>query len=260
MNVKIFLYMFFIVNIYSVNVSLAMENEKEAREIQTAIKALSPSRSFAYYDLHLSENEKSAVNALKINKTDSYNNYANLNALGPEVGEFIKTLGLGKGNETNAKEVARLIVRLVNEILQASGEETAWVAVRAFTPTSEYDVPRWHTDGYYFEPYSGAPYKFALTLKGPPTLFYRLPNNKREEFYTLECKWTEQNDYNRQALADTLGQPKEIISIAQPYQGAVFIVGSNNAAVHSEPPIKEERLFISILPGSKMQIKEWESK
>jgi len=32
------------------------------------------------------------------------------------------------------------------------------------------------------------------------------------------------------------------------------------AAVHSEPPLKEERLFMSVLPGSKAQIKEWESK
>jgi len=260
MNVKMFLYLYFFAEICFMNNSFAMDTGKDTKVIQTAIKALSPSRSFVYYDLHLSENEKSAVNALKINKTDSYNNYANLNALGPEVREFIKTLGLGKGNETNAKEVARLIVRLVNEILQASGQETAWVAVRAFTPTSEYDVPRWHTDGYYFEPYSGNLYKFALTLKGPPTLFYRLPDNKREEFYALWRKGTEQNDYNRQAFADMLGQSKEAISIAQAYQGAVFIVGSNNAAVHSEPPIKEERLFISILPGSKTQIKEWESK
>jgi hypothetical protein len=258
MNVKMFLYMYLFVNIFLVNVSLAIENEKEIREIQTAIKALSPSRSFAYYDLHLSEDEKSTVNALKINKTDSYNNYGNLNVLESEVREFVKALG--KGNETDAKEVAGLIVRLVNEILQASGRETAWVAVRAFTPTSEYDVPRWHTDGYYFEPYSGDPYKFALTLKGPPTLFYRLPDNKREEFYALWRKGTEQNDHNRQAFADMLGRSKEAISIAQPYQGAVFIVGSHNAAVHSEPPIKEERLFISILPGSRTQIKEWESK
>lgn len=257
MNVKLFLYLYFFAEICFMNVSLAMENGKEAREIQDAIESLSPRRSFAYYDLHLSENEKRAVSALKI-KTDAYNNYANLNALEPEVREFIETLG--EGNETNAKEVSQLIVRLANEILHASGQETAWVAVRAFTPTSEYDVPRWHTDGYYFEPCSGDPYKFAVTLKGAPTLFYQLPDNKREDFYTLGSKGTEQNNYNRQALADMLGQSKEAISIAQPYQGAVFIVGSNNAAVHSEPSIKDERFFMSVLPGSKAQIKEWESK
>jgi hypothetical protein len=258
MNVKMFLYLCFFAEICFMNVSLAMDDGKEAREIQAATESLSPRHSFAYYDLHLSENEKSAVNALKIHKTDSYNNYANLNALEPEVRDFIKTLD--KGNETNAKEVSHLIVRLVNEILHASGQETAWVAVRAFIPISQYDVPRWHTDGYYFEPYSGDPYKFAVTLKGPPTLFYRLPDNKREEFYTLEHKGTEQNNYNRQVLADMLGKSKEAISIAQPYQGAIFIVGSSNAAVHSEPPLKEERLFMSVLPGSKAQIKEWGPK
>lgn len=258
MNVKIFLSTYLLLEVLFMNNSFAIESGKNIKAIQNAIEALSSTRSFAYYNLHLSENEKNAVNTLKINKTDSYNNYAHLNTLEFEVREFIKALS--KEDQTNAKELSQLIVRLVNEIVQASGQETAWVAVRAFTPTSEYDMPRWHTDGYYFEPYSGAPYKFALTLKGSPTLFYPLPNNKKEEFFALRRKGTEQNDHNRQALADMLEQSKEVISSAQPYQGAVFVVGSNNAAVHSEPPIKEERLFISVLPGSKTQIKEWEFK
>ena len=35
---------------------------------------------------------------------------------------------------------------------------------------------------------------------------------------------------------------------------------TQNAAIHSEPPIKEEKLFMSILPGSKKKIKEWEAQ
>jgi hypothetical protein len=239
--------------------SLAMDHDEIfSYRTQTAIKNLGSDKSFAYYDLQLSENEINALQNLKISETDSYDNYGNLKVLEPEVSEFIKSVG--KGNETSAKDVSQLIMRLVNDILQGSGQETAWVAVRAFTPTSAYDVPRWHTDGYYFEPYEGNPYKFALTLKGAPTLFYRLPNDKREEFNALQCKGTEQNKYNRQELAALLEMSKEAMSIAEPYQGIVFIVGSDNAAVHSEPAIKEERLFLSVLPGSKKKIKEWETQ
>jgi hypothetical protein len=132
--------------------------------------------------------------------------------------------------------------------------------LRSFTPTSEYDVPRWHQDGYYYAPYEGNPYKFAITLKGPATLFYKLPPHLKENFLTLTREGMEKNGYNRQALATLLKPFKEAAFIPQPYQGAVFIVGSEYAAVHSEPPIHEERLFLSVLPGSKAQIKEWKDQ
>ncbi len=38
-------------------------------------------------------------------------------------------------------------------------------------------------------------------------------------------------------------------------QGVVFAVGSDDvAAVHSDPPIQEKRLFLSIVPGISAQI------
>ncbi len=238
--------------------SPSLGTETLPSRIQATLKMLSPNSPFVYYDLQLSERERSALKNLKINTTDDYNNYGNLDELESEVRDFLKTLG--KGNDTSTQDVSQLITRLVKEVLQGCGQETAWVAVRSFTPASAYDLPRWHTDGYYYAPHEGNPYKFAITLKGPPTLFYQLPADKREGFYALQRKGNEQNEYNRQALTLMLNAAKEAISIGQPYQGAVFIVGSNHAAVHSEPPIKEERLFLSILPGSKKQIKEWETQ
>jgi hypothetical protein len=58
----------------------------------------------------------------------------------------------------------------------------------------------------------------------------------------------------RKLLMDIIDASK-IIS-AEFGQGAVFKVGDDYPAVHSEPPIHEERLFISILPGSKVKIQE----
>lgn len=236
--------------------SPSLGKETLPSRIQATLKTLGPNSSFVYYDLDPSERERNALKTLKINMTDDYNNYGNLDGLESEVRDFLKTLG--KGNDTSAQDVSQLITRLVKEVLQGCGQETAWVAVRSFTPTSAYDLPRWHTDGYYYAPYEGDPYKFAITLRGPPTLFYQLPADKREEFYALQRKGNEQNEYNRQALALMLNTVKEAISIGQLYQGAVFIVGSNHAAVHSEPPIKEERLFLSSCPffqGARSKLK-----
>ena len=63
---------------------------------------------------------------------------------------------------------------------KAANKSSAWVAVRAFTPTHEYDMPRWHTDGAFYGlndpyPYPGLVFKFAAVLKGSSTLLYNLP-------------------------------------------------------------------------------------
>lgn len=250
-------------SVFFVNPILAMAGKNIIKEplsnkVQTAINELGPDHSFAYYDLQLSDDEIKILKSLKINTIEAYSNYDNLKNLGSEVIAFLKSLN--KENEATAEAASQTIVRIVNDIVQASGQETAWVTVRSFIPMSEYDLPRWHTDGYYYEPRTGNPYKFALTLKGAPTLFYRLPANERVAFSALQRKGTAENEYNRQALADLLGFSPEAISIARPTQGVVFIVGSDIAAVHSEPPIHEERLFLSILPGSKAQIKEWKDQ
>ena len=58
MNVKIFLSAYLLLVILFMNNSFAIESGKNIKAIQNAIEALSSTHSFAYYDLHLSENEK----------------------------------------------------------------------------------------------------------------------------------------------------------------------------------------------------------
>lgn len=245
-------------SVFFFNPGFAVEEGNVINRIPTAIKELGPENSFVCYDLHLSDDDIKVLKSLKVSITDEYNNYGNLKDLNSEVRTFIKSLN--KENEAIAEATSKIIARIVNDIVRASGQETAWVAVRSFIPTSEYDVPRWHRDGYYYAPYEGNPYKFAVTLKGPSTLFYNLPNDLKKEFSDLERTGTEKNGYNRQTLATFLGQSQGNTRVPQPYQGAIFIVGSEYAAIHSEPPIHEERLFISVLPGSQKQIKEWKDQ
>jgi hypothetical protein len=97
-------------------------------------------------------------------------------------------------------------------------------------------------------------------FRGLDTLFHTLPSELREPFETLLKAGTGENNYNRQALADFLGKYPQGNVTAEPLQGAVFIVGSERAAIHSEPPINEERLFLSVLPGTPDQIKQWENR
>ena len=115
-------------------------------------------------------------------------------------------------------------------------------------------MPRWHQDGYFYAPFAGDQHKAALTLKGTGTLFNNFPQELRDEF----------NKYSREARPDDLAAKKKLLDLvdtkqnetAEAGQGSVFIVGSGRGAIHSEPPIHSERLFMSVLPGSKAQIEE----
>lgn len=60
----------------------------------------------------------------------------------------------------------------------------------------------------------------------------------------------------RSQLAKELIVPSKVHQ-AQIGDGVVFIVGDEDfSAVHSESPIYSDRLFISIVPGTKKQIQE----
>lgn len=87
-----------------------------------------------------------------------------------------------------------------------------------------------------------------MSLKGKSTLFYNLPQEQRREFYLLL------DNQNRNSLARLLDRSKAIS--AKFGQATIYVVGAEHAAVHSEPPIHEGRIFLSILPGSKTQIQE----
>lgn len=62
------------------------------------------------------------------------------------------------------------------------------------------------------------------------------------------------NPENRETIANMLNRSQSISAL--PMQGTIYIVGTNSSAVHSEPPIHEERLFLSIVPGNKSEIQE----
>ena len=225
----------------------SFRNVEEIEHVQKAIKSLNQDLPFVFFNLSLSQEESMALGMIKVESPEEYNNFGNIEALPNEVTTYIKSLG--NEDEKTIETVSKTIQRIVHNCIQASGKETAWLTLRASQPHSYFDLARWHIDGYYYQPHYDQ-YKFAITLKGAGTLFYKLPRQMREQFSTLLL------EDNRQALAEMLNDSRLVIQVKAD-QGAIFIVGSDDAAVHSEPPINEERLFISILPGSKEQIAEW---
>lgn len=189
------------------------------------------------------------MDRLKVETTQEYNRFAKLELLKEELPEFLRRIS--NDDAEVIQVISSLIARISKNVVKASGKETAWVAVRAFTPFDAFDLPRWHRDGHFFSPYSGFAYKFAAMLKGNSTLFLRLPPE-------LEDIFEAQAD-DHAALAQLLDQTS---SRSVPLGcGVFFIVGEpGTAAVHSEPKMSQSRLFFPVMVESEAEIQELDAR
>jgi len=235
------------------------------------ITTFSAERSFIPFDLCLTEHDKQMLQSLNVDDTQQpYNNFGHLENLECELQDFLKSIG---NDQAHGQAGAKIINNIVTRSIQKLQAQTAWITIRSFQ-ASHQDVytPRWHTDGYYYATFQGQQYKIACALKGPGTVFCNVSEDIRKKFQELESqtfaemtkeeigKLTFQQrqqfeQKTRLKLAELLADLS--IEQAPTAQGMLFIVGDkNSAAIHSEPPIKEDRLFISIVPGSREQIQE----
>ena len=214
-------------------------------------RAILADADFSHFDLGLDVRVLKNFQNLNIQSTASYSNFGEPDHICAEIKKFLG----GQGNDiVSAQVAAEAIDTIVKGVLGAFQSESAWVSLRSFSPTTEYDVPRWHTDGYYYEPFLGDQKKVVATLKGAPTLINDLRGHLRQQFNALFSVIPHDDIEGRKEIAALVDSSKT--SQAFPGQGSIFVAGSARAALHSEPPIKEPRLFLSVLPGSSVQIEE----
>ncbi len=237
-------------------------------DLKRALVSLNAQNPFMDFNLGLSESEKHQFNRIVVEPCDCYNNYGNLRGLVVDLTIFFESMG---NDYDSSYVVAKSIHKIVQKIVRDLRAESFWLTMRIPNKSNLFDVPRWHQDGYYYSPFRGFMYKIALTLKGPTTLFYNISSQDRKKFDEIFDRKIEYKDENgqlqRESYGDTIEGRKELdkdidhSKVHQPklYTGTVFIVG-DNAAVHSEPPIHSDRIFISIVPGSKKQIQELQNK
>ncbi|MGE0753913.1 MAG: hypothetical protein AB7L92_01990 [Alphaproteobacteria bacterium] len=205
-------------------------------------------KGFSHFDLGLNADESSQLENAQVAHNATYDNFGKLDRLQGDLENFYHQLG-------NADEVSRrqaaLTARTINRVVARSGMQTAWITVRASKPTPEFDRPRWHTDGYYYLPYEGEQHKAVFAIKGAHTLLNALPANKRPAF--MEWQRTAHDETTARAQREAMIDPSQTKSTPQG-KGTWMIAGPEHSSVHSEPPIHEDRIFVSVLPGSKGQI------
>ena len=205
---------------------------------QQALISLTESRyGFSLVDLGLTQEDLSLFDSIEILCPLQGNWFCSLETFQEEILPYLEAVSRGTAQSLEA--AAQRISLIADKILKASEREVAWFCLRSTlkAPLQK----KWHMDSYHYM--SGdLQYKFAIALKGSPTLFYLLPTEKKE---LRKVIWK-----NMQNVTFTNELCEENLSFA-PHreEGIFFILGRpEKAAIHAEPTLPMPRLFFSIVP------------
>jgi hypothetical protein len=135
----------------------------------------------------------------------------------------------------------------------------AGIDIRFSLPTDEYNIPRWHYDGCFFYKRDIIETKFVVTLKGEGTMICESNENTRKEFFRLFKSQEDRSEIkNREILNNFLHDSNAKIIQVDERKGCLFIVADEDMeAIHSEPNITRDRIYISVVADGKKNIEDW---
>jgi hypothetical protein len=215
--------------------------------------------SFQLFDIKYTEQDKKTIQNFNINKMLDYSYYGKFDKdlIDKSLYNFI--LKIGNNSENEIKIIINIIYKLIDKITKCYRKEYIWLSIRVSIPNNNFDFPRWHIDGYQNSS------KFVTTLIGPSTLliddtdvksrdiYFDIQSQEMKEYQKIKSftkQWIKINDKFRKIYSKKLKNCK----IVQPSndQGIIFLtdvptIKSKNICIHSEPPINENRFFISIM-------------
>lgn len=247
-------------------------------DIKKALDSLLNSNSKWYSVARIgltNDDEKIFKNIKIMEKTYSF--YGIISKIEQEkyISDFIKSMD---NTDEHSNKVANIILsKLVIPFLNACKMNSCWITIRATEPTDYFDIHRWHCDGYYYKPEEMSngnknSFKIITSLRGPGTLFKKENNDIKNLMYELEDKMllelnnlltdVNRTDMNKIKEIQRKTQNKYKSEISQALdkfpteqttfnEALIFISGNKERClIHSEPPMHEDRLFISIVPGN----------
>lgn len=218
---------------------------------------------FKLFNINYTEKEQDCIDKIKINKSQVYSYFGSINKI-QDINIFLSKIGNNTKEEIDKLE--KIILKLLKKVLDGYQTEYFWMDIRVTTPLKEYYIPRWHQDGPFFGN-DIITSKFATVLKGPGTLLIKSTKKVSNIYNTVqdasreEMRKTNNQDDQikihykyRPIYADKLKNEK-IIQVKN-NQGLIFYANSGgiDGAIHSEPNFDDNRIFISILPGTKDNI------
>lgn len=206
------------------------------------------------FDLKLSKAQSTTLEKIKVKK-DINLTLNGLYSWDSKISKFLK-----EAIHEDIDKIKTIIKSLVREMMMITKKDSALIHIRASKKTSYFDVPRWHQDGNYFGN-NEALIKMVTTLKGDSTLVRKYTkdtirhineyNDKLSKLYKDQSNGLDKKELRlRKELSDKLGPTGE-----ESKSSIVYYVNHQYGAIHSEPKIKQDRLFLAMLPASKKDLK-----
>jgi len=225
---------------------------------------------FQLFDINYTEQEQESIDNFKIEKRCSYIHNGSISSLIGinDLNTFLSDIG--HNTKKDIDNLEQIILNLIEKVLKGYVMENFLLLIRVRVPDSEFDITRWHRDGPYFDN-TMITSKFATVLKGPGTLFIKSSTLNSEKFNEIQEReheeerinahftYEEQEERNDRyrSLYAALPKNSDMVQSGK-NQGVIFFANSGGVigAIHSEPKIDENRIFISIVPATKENVEK----
>lgn len=250
--------------------------------IKMDVSQINKNNTYVIVDLNFTNKEKKILENFSILNTKTYDRYGEIDLVDSELPKYLESIG--NNDEESINILTRLIVRIIHSFQGTVNKPSAWITIRISEPHHGFDIPRWHMDGRYFGENDTPSLKLVTTLKGPPTL---LSNSKqkniRQDIQNLNFGKPMHKLYQQLKIASQKNDKKQIYELQEKIknlritsrekivkildektitqmdngQAAIYTVNNSDyGCIHSEPPITQNRIFMSILPGTIDEINE----
>lgn len=240
--------------------------------------------SYKIFNIKYTKKEKEAINNFdisnecyftyfgKMNENIIGTSYNNNNKTKIDILKFLSKIGTN--TEKDIKIINNIIYKLLDKVTGGYNKNYIWLDLRISLPNNDFNLVRWHTDGFTSQS------KFVSLFKGPGTLFIDDSDIKSKETY-FETNDKFSKEYNKYFKKNEIDRNDTIVNkyrkiqakklknakIVQPNnnQGAIFLTDYSidkidksitYPCIHSEPPNNKPRFFISVMCGTKENINE----
>lgn len=211
-------------------------------------------KGYKIFNIQYTVEELNLIKKFNIKNYGDYNSYNTINNLV----DFIKNIGNNSQNDINI--MYNIIKSLLESILEIYSTDSYWIKLSIISKNTNFDIPRWHCDGFYFRNRTKLQTKFITTLKGPTTLILDTTKEEKDNYLKLREE-TKEPDINIDSRKYIDSKIKGIKINLTNNSGVIFVAGDKDKClIHSEPIHNEDRIFISILPGSKEDILEYSER
>jgi hypothetical protein len=230
-----------------------------------------PKQNYLTFNIKYSKKELDYLDNLNIIKKTTFNFTGNIDDFNNnKLNKFLNSIG----DNQNINILNNIIYKLLKKITSAYQTKYCWMTIRVTLPMNDYDEPRWHKDGNFFQNPIKETSKFLTILKGPGTLFIKKSKKVNEIYNKYQIiKYEEKKKLGNYDYNEEFENKYKKIYVKEfkdfkynqlkTRDGLIFFTGNQedefkNGLLHSEPKKDVPRFFISILPGSESEIAEYD--